>query len=62
MPLTPAAQPGPRRQKYEATLNEVLDETHKLLLAARGTVLVDDSRLHGLIRHLRDEFGPEAKA
>jgi hypothetical protein len=62
MPQIP--QPPDPRQQYESLLNDVLDEAHKLLLEATETDpaltgTIDDSRLHRLIRNLRDNFGPE---
>jgi hypothetical protein len=63
MPLSPATQPDPRQQ-YESLLNEVLDTAHDLIRDAGQTdpelaSTIDDSKIHTLVQHLRDNFGPE---
>jgi len=48
------------RDEYERLLNEVINTTHALITRAKKTGAVpDDSRIHDLVRELRDEFGPE---
>lgn len=62
-----AAAQQEARTKYEALLNEVLDAVHEVINVAGETDpaladTVDDSKVHGLLQRLRDEFGPEVSA
>lgn len=60
MPMMPAL-PSPQQQ-YESVLDDVLKEVHALIRPAQGQYLIDDSKVHSLLQHLRDNYGPEAKS
>ena len=53
--LHTAAQ-GEARIKYEALLNEVLYEVHRVAEHSEQPWNVDDTKIHELIQRLRDEF------
>lgn len=55
-----AAEQEEARAKYEALLDDVIHEVHRLTTPPRdGDPAPDDSEVHVLLQRLRDEFGPE---